>query len=72
MEVRTSFAVPHNEGEKVIAFDMDYLVEMENLLSRNGTKEHVVGWSVAAFLLTFLLPFHDPHDWESNEASDKR
>ena len=44
VEVRTSFALPHSEDENQIAFDMEYLVEMQELLHRNGTKEVILGW----------------------------
>ncbi|ORX36129.1 Mov34-domain-containing protein [Kockovaella imperatae] len=44
VEVRTSFALPHSEDENQIAFDMEFLMEMVDLLNKNGTKEVIVGW----------------------------
>ena len=42
--MRSSFAVPHSEGEDQIALDMPFHQAMVDLLSRNGAKESIVGW----------------------------
>ncbi len=44
VDIRSSFAVPHSEGEDQIALDMPFHQAMVDLLSRNGAKEQIVGW----------------------------
>lgn len=44
IDVRSSFAVPHSEDETQIAVDMPFQQGMMDLLSKNGTKEQIVGW----------------------------
>lgn len=44
IDVRSSFAVPHSEDEAQIAVDMPFQQGMMDLLSKNGTKEQIVGW----------------------------
>ncbi len=42
--MRSSFAVPHSEGEDQIELDMPFHEAMVDLLSKNGAKESIVGW----------------------------
>lgn len=44
MDVRSSFAVPHSEGEDQVAIDMPFHQGMMELLAKNGIKESIVGW----------------------------
>lgn len=44
VDVRSSFAVPHSEGEDQIELDMPFHEAMVDLLSKNGAKESIVGW----------------------------
>lgn len=44
IDVRSSFAVPHSEGEEQVALDMPFQQGMMELLSKNGIKESIVGW----------------------------
>jgi translation initiation factor 3 subunit F len=44
IDVRSCFAVPHSENEDQIAVDMPFQQGMMDLLSKNGTKEQIVGW----------------------------
>ena len=42
VEIRTSFAELHDEDK--VAIDMPFHQEMVDLLSKNGSKESIVGW----------------------------
>lgn len=42
--MRSSFAVPHSEGEDQVALDMPFQQGMMELLAKNGIKESIVGW----------------------------
>ncbi|EIW68555.1 hypothetical protein TREMEDRAFT_74088 [Tremella mesenterica DSM 1558] len=44
VEVRSSFAVPHSEGEEAVTIDMPFQQSMAGLISRAGPKEVIVGW----------------------------
>lgn len=44
IDVRSSFAVPHSEGEEQVALDMPFQQGMMELLAKNGIKESIVGW----------------------------
>ena len=44
--MRSSFAVPHSEGEDQVALDMPFHQAMVDLLLKNGAKESIVGWYV--------------------------
>jgi translation initiation factor 3 subunit F len=46
IEVRSCFAVPHSENDEMVALDMPFLQSMVEMLSKNGAKEVIVGWSV--------------------------
>lgn len=44
IDIRSSFAVPHSEGEEQVALDMPFQQGMMELLAKNGIKEQIVGW----------------------------
>ncbi|KAL7423390.1 hypothetical protein Q5752_002694 [Cryptotrichosporon argae] len=44
VDVRASFAVPHTEGEDMVALDMPFLQQLAELLGKTGIKESIVGW----------------------------
>ena len=44
VDIRSSFAVPHSEGEDQIALDMPFHQAMVDLLAKTGVKESIVGW----------------------------
>lgn len=44
VDIRSSFAVPHSEGEEQVALDMPFQQGMMELLAKNGIKEQIVGW----------------------------
>lgn len=62
IDVRSCFAVPHSENEDQIAVDMPFQQGMQDLLSKNGTKEQIVGWLVCSLSVTrdeFGRPYTD-------------
>jgi len=44
IEVRSCFAVTHSEDEDKVSLDMPFHKSMVELLSKNGSKEVIVGW----------------------------
>ncbi|WVO15702.1 eukaryotic translation initiation factor 3 subunit F [Cryptococcus depauperatus] len=44
VEIRSCFAVPHTEEGQQISVDRPFQQEMLNFLSKNGTKEIIIGW----------------------------
>jgi translation initiation factor 3 subunit F len=51
IEVKSSFAVIHNETDEQVALDMDYHRTMYDLHQKVNPKEIIVGWWVTLRLL---------------------
>jgi translation initiation factor 3 subunit F len=51
IEVKSSFAVIHNETDEQVALDMDYHRTMYDLHQKVNPKEIIVGWWVILHLL---------------------
>lgn len=57
IEVRNCFAVPHQEENDDVEFDIAYHQSMLDLYHKANPKELIIGWLDT----TLFLPHHHPH-----------